>query len=74
MVALRLMLNYDRTAISVNFGLIEVFFFIIIIFAPEKKIGIRYRFFQFSDEILHCTTQSHAKLWQDGHFGEFWAD
>lgn len=37
MVALRLMLNYDRTAISLNFGLIEVFFFIIIIFVPEKK-------------------------------------
>lgn len=37
MVALRLMLNYDRTAISVNFGLIEVFFLIIIIYVPEKK-------------------------------------
>lgn len=33
MVALSLMLNYDRTAISENFGLIEVF----IIFVPEKN-------------------------------------
>lgn len=40
MVALRLMLNYDRTAISVNFGLIEVFFLIIIIYVPEKKMQI----------------------------------
>lgn len=33
MVALSLMLNYYRTVISENFGLIEVF----IIFVPEKN-------------------------------------
>lgn len=43
-------------------------------FITEKKTACLFFFFFIYVEILHSTALSYAKLWSDGHLGEFQAD